>query len=217
MSKKASGIIKFLLIMLVIVVNPTIVRAENTNIYSTEEDGVWRPTDKITKNFVIKNVWKEKCFLESINFDRTIIKDIDTGREYSIEEATKEGILDDEYNVTINMGEERLYSGTMKDLTKKTIMLDKPVFMDLDSTVNFSMSIDFNSMAGNEFQNKRYEYILYPNAFKVVNDTNTDMPRFITQTGSILSTSNLFIGSLTIIMFGLLLMISERYKRGDDV
>ncbi|CDM67308.1 hypothetical protein CM240_0129 [Clostridium bornimense] len=217
MSKKVPGIIKILLIMLVIVVNPTIVRAENTNIYSTEEDGVWRPTDKITKNFVIKNVWKEKCFLEGISFNRTIIKDIDTGRGYSVEEATKEGILDDEYNVTINMGEEILYSGTIKELVKKTVMLDKPIFMDLDSTVKFSIAIDFNSMAGNELQNKRYEYILYPSAFKVEEDTNIDMPTFITQTGSILSISNLFIGSLTMVIFGILLMMSKRYRRGDDV
>ncbi|MBU5316108.1 hypothetical protein KQI30_07470 [Clostridium bornimense] len=216
MSKKKSGIIKFLLIMLVIVTNPIIARAEN--IYSIEEDGVWRPTDEIRKDFVIKNVWKEKCFLESISFDRTVIKDINTDKEYSIDEAIKEGILDDEYNVTINMGKEKLYSGTINELAKKTIVLDKPIFMDLNSKVDFCININFNAMAGNSYQNKRYEYILYPRAFKVVEDTNIDMPRFITQTGSSLSSTNLLIGSLAIIIFGtLLLMVPKIYKRGDDV
>ena len=54
--------------------------------------------------------------------------------------------------------------------------------------------------------------------FKVVEDTNIDMPRFITQTGSSLSSINLLIGSLAIIIFGtLLLMVPKIYKRGDDV
>lgn len=219
MSKKLFILKQALIILIIVVLNPIIAMAEGRNIYSTDEDGVWRPTDEVSKTFTIKNIWKEKCFLESITFDGTKIRDVDTGKEYSISEAEKEGILDDEYNVKVIMGNETLYSGTMKDLITGIIMLDDPIFMDLDSKVDFNITIDFNSLSGNEYQNKCYEYILYPNAFKLVEDTVPEIPnKFITKTGSIINNTNLFILSLTVISLGILLLgLPKKDKRGDDV
>ena len=98
-------------------------------------------------------------------------------------------------------------------------MLDDPIFMDLDSKVDFNITIDFNSLSGNEYQNKCYEYILYPNAFKLVEDTVPEIPnKFITKTGSIINNTNLFILSLTVISLGILLLgLPKKDKRGYDV
>ena len=116
MDKKILKRIKlFIIILSLSMIKVGGVKAESTDIYSTEEDGVWKPTDKISKTFKIQNIRGKKCYLEGIEFSRSYIKDNDTNYKYIIEEAEKENILDGTYNVTITDGKEEIYSGTMDD------------------------------------------------------------------------------------------------------
>lgn len=72
------------------------------------------------------------------------------------------------------------------------------------------MQIYFDALAGNEYQNKKYEYVLYPKAFKIEEEFKPEIN--IPQTGSIIS-SNLIIGiSGLLIVFGLIIL--KPLKRG---
>ena len=201
MDKKILKRIKlFIIILSLSMIKVVGVKAESTDIYSTEEDGVWKPTDKISKTFKIQNIWGKKCYLEGIEFSRSYIKDNDTNYKYIIEEAEKENILDGTYNVTITDGKEEIYSGTMDDLANRTINFKEPIFMDLNFVGEFYITIEFNNLAGNDYQNKSYEYILKPKVFVVTMDNNVDDSlSMLTKTGG-------FINKYTLIMVGVLIV-----------
>ena len=201
MDKKILKRIKlFIIILSLSMIKVVGVKEESTDIYSTEEDGVWKPTDKISKTFKIQNIWGKKCYLEGIEFSRSYIKDNDTNYKYIIEEAEKENILDGTYNVTITDGKEEIYSGNMDDLANRTINFKEPIFMDLNFVGEFYITIEFNNLAGNNYQNKSYEYILKPKVFVVTMDNNVDDSlSMLTKTGG-------FINKYTLIMVGVLIV-----------
>ncbi|CDM67313.1 hypothetical protein CM240_0134 [Clostridium bornimense] len=201
MDKKILQRIKlFIIILSLSMIKVVSVKAELTDIYSTEEDGVWRPTDKISKTFKIQNIWGKECYLEGIEFSKSYIKDNDINYKYSIEEAEKENILDNVYNVTITYGEEEIYSGTMDDLANRTINFKEPIFMDLNFVGEFYITIEFNNLVGNDYQNKSYQYILKPNVFVVMMENNVDDSLLVlTKTGEIINKNTLImVGILTV-------------------
>ena len=90
--------------------------------------------------------------------------------------------------------------------------------MDVNSKVDFNMNISFNSLAGNEFQNKNYEYILYPNAYTVTVEKDNVITKNLTKTGSIFNKETLILeASILIIMGVILARISKINRRGDKI
>lgn len=213
--KTAKSIICFFIVFLLFfAVNIYEVKADkkNNQIYSFEKDGYWRPTDDIGHDFYIENLWEEECYLESIGFKRISIKDISNDKVYSENEAVSSGIMDDKYYVTINQGEKNIYSGKMSELMKQEyITLDEPIFLELDTKVEFSMNIYFDALAGNEYQNKKYEYVLYPKAFKVEEEFKPEIN--LPQTGSVISSRLIILISGLLIVFGVLILKSLKEEK----
>ena len=208
MCKKTAKFITcfFIVFLLFFTVNSYDVKADKKydEIYSLEKDGYWRPTDDIAHDFYIENIWGEQCYLEGIGFQRISIKDVSTDKTYNEDDAISSGIIDDKYYVTINQGEKLLYSGKMSELMKQEyITLDEPIFLELDTKIKFSMQIYFDALAGNEYQNKKYEYVLYPKAFKIEEEfkSEVDLP----QTGSKYSSLTIVMLSACIIIIGIML------------
>ena len=208
MCKKTAKFITcfFIVFLLFFTVNSYDVKADKkyNEIYSLEKDGYWRPTDDIAPDFYIENIWGEQCYLEGIGFQRISIKDVSTDKTYNEDDAISSGIIDDKYYVTINQGEKLLYSGKMSELMKQEyITLDEPIFLELDTKIKFSMQIYFDALAGNEYQNKKYEYVLYPKAFKIEEEfkSEVDLP----QTGSKYSSLTIVMLSACIIIIGIML------------
>ena len=208
MCKKTAKFITcfFIVFLLFFTVNSYDVKADKkyNEIYSLEKDGYWRPTDDIAHDFYIENIWGEQCYLEGIGFQRISIKDVSTDEIYDEDDAISSGIIDDKYYVTINQGEKLLYSGKMSELMKQEyITLDEPIFLELDTKIKFSMQIYFDALAGNEYQNKKYEYVLYPKAFKIEEEfkSEVDLP----QTGSKYSSLTIVMLSACIIIIGIML------------
>ena len=208
MCKKTAKFITcfFIVFLLLFTVNSYDVKADKKydEIYSLEKDGYWRPTDDIAHDFYIENIWGEQCYLEGIGFQRISIKDVSTDKTYNEDDAISSGIIDDKYYVTINQGEKLLYSGKMSELMRQEyITLDEPIFLELDTKIKFSMQIYFDALAGNEYQNKKYEYVLYPKAFKIEEEfkSEVDLP----QTGSKYSSLTIVMLSACIIIIGIML------------
>ena len=208
MCKKTAKFITcfFIVFLLFFTVNSYDVKADKkyNEIYSLEKDGYWRPTDDIAHDFYIENIWGEQCYLEGIGFQRISIKDVSTDKTYNEDDAISSGIIDDKYYVTINQGEKLLYSGKMSELMRQEyITLDEPIFLELDTKIKFSMQIYFDALAGNEYQNKKYEYVLYPKAFKIEEEfkSEVDLP----QTGSKYSSLTIVMLSACIIIIGIML------------
>ena len=208
MCKKTAKFITcfFIVFLLLFTVNSYDVKADKKydEIYSLEKDGYWRPTDDIAHDFYIENIWGEQCYLEGIGFQRISIKDVSTDKTYNEDDAISSGIIDDKYYVTINQGEKLLYSGKMSELMKQEyITLDEPIFLELDTKIKFSMQVYFDALAGNEYQNKKYEYVLYPKAFKIEEEfkSEVDLP----QTGSKYSSLTIVMLSACIIIIGIML------------
>ena len=194
-------------------VNIQQVKAEkqDSEIYNLDKDGYWKPKDNIAHDFYIENIWGETCYLESIAFQRISIKDVGSDKSYNIDEAISSGIIDDAYNITINEGENLLYSGDISDLvSKERIPLKEPIFLELDTKIKFTISIYFDPLAGNEYQNKKYEYLLYPEAFKVeeVFKPEINLP----QTGSVISSFTIGIVGICLIILGLLISLRNKRK-----
>ena len=88
----------------------------------------------------------------------------------------------------------------MDDLANRTINFKEPIFMDLNFVGEFYITIEFNNLAGNDYQNKSYEYILKPKVFVVTMDNNVDDSlSMLTKTGG-------FINKYTLIMVGVLIV-----------
>lgn len=194
-------------------VNIQQVKAEkqDSEIYNLDKDGYWKPKDNIAHDFYIENIWGETCYLESIAFQRISIKDVGSDKSYNIDEAISSGIIDDAYNITINEGENLLYSGDISDLvSKERIPLKEPIFLELDTKIKFTISIYFDPLAGNEYQNKKYEYLLYPEAFKVeeVFKPEINLP----QTGSVISSFTIGIVGICLIILGVLISLRNKRK-----
>ena len=208
MCKKTAKFITcfFIVFLLFFTVNSYDVKADKKydEIYSLEKDGYWRPTDDIAHDFYIENIWGEQCYLEGIGFQRISIKDVSTDKTYTEDNAISSGIIDDKYYVTISEGDKLLYSGKMSELMKQEyITLDEPIFLELDTKIKFSMQIYFDALAGNEYQNKKYEYVVYPKAFKIEEEfkSEVDLP----QTGSEYSSLTIVMLSACIIIIGIML------------
>lgn len=208
MCKKTAKFITcfFIVFLLFFTVNSYDVKADKkyNEIYSLEKDGYWRPTDDIAHDFYIENIWGEQCYLEGIGFQRISIKDVSTDKTYNEDDAISSGIIDDKYYVTINQEEKLLYSGKMSELMKQEyITLDEPIFLEVDTKIKFSMQIYFDALAGNEYQNKKYEYVVYPKAFKIEEEfkSEVDLP----QTGSEYSSLTIVMLSACIIIIGIML------------
>lgn len=208
MCKKTAKFITcfFIVFLLFFTVNSYDVKADKkyNEIYSLEKDGYWRPTDDIAHDFYIENIWGEQCYLEGIGFQRISIKDVSTDKTYNEDDAISSGIIDDKYYVTISEGDKLLYSGKMSELMRQEyITLDEPIFLELDTKIKFSMQIYFDALAGNEYQNKKYEYVLYPKAFKIEEEfkSEVDLP----QTGSKYSSLTIVMLSACIIIIGIML------------
>ena len=208
MCKKTAKFITcfFIVFLLFFTVNSYDVKADKkyNKIYSLEKDGYWRPTDDIAHDFYIENIWGEQCYLEGIGFQRISIKDVSTDKTYNEDDAISSGIIDDKYYVTISEGDKLLYSGKMSELMKQEyITLDEPIFLEVDTKIKFSMQIYFDALAGNEYQNKKYEYVVYPKAFKIEEEfkSEVDLP----QTGSEYSSLTIVMLSACIIIIGIML------------
>ena len=194
-------------------VNIQQVKAEkqDSEIYNLDKDGYWKPKDNIAHDFYIENIWGETCYLESISFRRISIKDVGSDKSYNIDEAISSGIIDDAYNITINEGENLLYSGDISDLvSKEHIPLKEPIFLELDTKIKFTISIYFDPLAGNEYQNKKYEYLLYPEAFKVEEVFKPEIS--LPQTGSVISSFTIGIVGICLIILGLLISLRNKRK-----
>lgn len=216
MDKKILKIIKlFIIILSLSMIKVGNVKGESSKIYSTEEDGVWRPTDKVSKTFKIENVWGKKCFLEGIEFSRSYIKDVDTNRQYSLKEAEKYKILDNVYDVKISEGDKEIYSGNINSLVDKTIEFENPIFMDLDFVKEFTITIEFDSLAGNNYQNKSYEYILEPKVFVLITDDSADERlSVLTKTGEVISKSTvIMVGIIIAIGGGIMIWLTDNHGR----
>jgi hypothetical protein len=158
-----------------IVNNFTVVSAEEGNdmtVFSFEKDGYWEPSDSISHNFTIKNIWGKSCYLDYITLNKNYIIDVKTLREYSIDQAIENGIIND-YNVVIclndaNEGNDILFDGSMKELENYKIQLKKKIFMEQNTTVTFNIKISFDKLAKNQYQNKSYQYIIEPSAYQVI-------------------------------------------------
>jgi len=149
---------------------------DDKTVFSFEKDGYWKPSDSISRDFTVKNIWGKECYLDYITFNNTYIKDISTLKEYSVEEAVDYGIIND-YKVIIslndaNEGKEILFKGSMQELCNAKIELKEKLFMELDSVVTFNISITLDALASNEYQNKSYQYILQPSAFEITKPVN---------------------------------------------
>lgn len=191
---------------------------DDNYIYSRDKEGVWKPSDIVNNTFTIDNIWGEKCYLKGISFKRSYISDVNSGKVYSFDEAKEEGILDTEYNINIAQGSKNIYSGKISDLANRDINFENPIFMDVNSKVDFDMNISFNSLSGNEFQNKNYEYILYPNAFTVTVEKDNVITKKLTKTGSIFNKETLILeASILIIMGVIFAKISKINRRGDRI
>ena len=199
--------------------SPGVFGSEDDNyVYSREKEGVWKPSDIVYKTFTIDNIWGEKCYLQGISFKRSYISDVNSGKVYSFDEAKEEGILDTEYNIVIAKGNKNIYSGKISDLADRDINFEEPIFMDINSKVDFNMNISFNSLSGNEYQNKNYEYILYPNAFNVTVEKDNVITKKLTKTGSILNNLTLTLGASILMIMGVIFVkISKISRRGDKV
>lgn len=153
--------------------NPIFTKAnEDSSIFSLEKDGYWKPSDAITREFIISNTWNQKCYLDGFIFSNSYIKDLSTDRQYSVKEAIDEKIIDD-YNVSLSIkdeieGNEVLFSGGFNELINTQVKFSKPIYMNLDKQIKFSISISFDPKAGNEYQNKSYEFIISCDAHKTI-------------------------------------------------
>ncbi|NLK95792.1 MAG: hypothetical protein GX275_11515 [Clostridiales bacterium] len=173
MRKNIIKILSFLLCWFILICANNVAFAEEDKaIFSFEKDGFWKPTDSVSRDFVIENIWGEEGYLDYLSFQNTYIKDIETKYEYTVDEATNLGILDG-YLVEINLinddnSENLIFSGSMKDFTEGKIFIDNKIYMKLDSKIKFNMTITFDNNAPNKYQNKSYEYIFKPSAYKLV-------------------------------------------------
>ena len=129
------------------------------------------------------------------------LSDIQSNKIYETNEAISSGIMDDKYYVTISKGDKLLYSGKMSQLMKQEyITLDEPIFLEVDTKIKFSMEIYFDALAGNEYQNKKYEYVVYPKVFKIKEEFKPEIN--LPQTGSIISSNLIIVLSILLIVFG---------------
>lgn len=145
---------------------------DDKTIFSFEKDGYWKPSDSISRDFNVKNIWGKVCYLDYITFKNTYIRDVETLKEYSVGEAINNGIINN-YKVVIslndaNIGRDILFQGSIWDLIDAKIKLKNKIQMELDSVVTFNISITLDKLASNEYQNKSYEYIIEPLAYEVV-------------------------------------------------
>ena len=144
---------------------------DDKTVFSFEKDGYWKPSDSISRDFYVKNIWGKVCYLDYFAFKNTYIRDVKTLKEYSVEEAINSGIIND-YKVIIslidaNKGKDILFEGSMQEVSNTKIELKEKLFMELDSVVTFNISITLDALASNEYQNKSYEYIIEPSAYEV--------------------------------------------------
>lgn len=170
--KRKMVMIFFALFLFFISISPNLAKGEEENqIFSLEIDGLWKPSDIKTHEFKIKNDYGEKCYLDSISFKNTLIKDVQNQIVYSLKQAEEADIID-AYDVSISindqsMGEKLLFSGKLKELQDKDIIIPNSIYMDIDQEINFNITIMFDMQAGNEYQNKSYEFILFPKCHKI--------------------------------------------------
>lgn len=150
----------------------TVTVNEDNKIFSFSKDGFWKPSDSVTHDFFIGNGYGVNCYLDGFTFTNSYIKDLNTGKEYTVTDAISDGIIQD-YQVTLsvddqNEGSLTLFSGKFTDLILQQIKLSKPIFMDTQKQVQFKIIISFNPEAGNEYQNKSYEFNLALQAHKAL-------------------------------------------------
>lgn len=156
-----------------------VVSAEDENsIFNLDVDGYWKPTDIKSHDFFIKNGFGEICYINGFSFKKTTITDIETGKEYSLDEADKEGIIDS-YNIMFLLkddkyGESILYNGKLKNLNDYDIKLQKGLCMGIGQKIKFSMTISMDTDAKNKYKNKYYEFSIVPTCHKVIYDTSSD-------------------------------------------
>ena len=200
----------FIVFLLFFIVNSYDVKAykKYNEIYNFEKDGYWKPTDDIVHDFYIENIWNEGCYLEGIGFQRVSISDIQSNKIYETNEAISSGIMDNKYYVTISKGDKLCYSGKMSQLMKQEyITLDEPIFLEVDTKIKFSMEIYFDALAGNEYQNKKYEYVVYPKVFKIKEEFKPEIN--LPQTGSIISSNLIIVLSILLIVFGINIKVAK--------
>lgn len=179
MKKGFKNILFILIIIVQVLSNTAFVKAgeDDKIIFSFEKDGYWKPGDIKSHDFILKNIWNEECYVDYLYFKYSYVKDSETDKKYTVEEAVQEGLIEN-YNVSLNMvlndKEILLYEGTLRGLTFTKIELDHNIFMKLDSEIKFNMVISFNELTDNKAQNKQLEYIITPEAFKVIKDQNGD-------------------------------------------
>lgn len=150
----------------------TVTVSENNKIFSFSKDGFWKPSDSVTHDFLIGNGYGVNCYLDGFTFTNSYIKDLNTGKEYTVTDAISDGIIQD-YQVTLSVDDQiegslTLFSGKFTDLILQQVKFEQPIFMDTKKQVQFKMIISFNPEAGNEYQNKSYEFNLAPQAHKAL-------------------------------------------------
>lgn len=148
--------------------------SDENSIFSFNKDGYWKPGDVVTHEFKLNNIWGVECYLNSLYFKYSYIYDLDTKEKYTVEEALESKLLDN-YNVDfyikkVDGTKEKLYEGTIMNLSNTEIDLNPDIFLKLDGSVVFEMTISFDEYSSNEFQNKSLEYIILPEAYKVEYD-----------------------------------------------
>lgn len=150
----------------------TVTVNEDNKIFSFSKDGFWKPSDSVTHDFSICNGYGVNCYLDGFTFTNSYIKDLNTGKEYTVTDAISDGIIQD-YNVILSLDDQTegsltLFSGKFTDLILQQIKFSKPIFMDIQKQVQFKIIISFNPEAGNQYQNKSYEFNLALQAHKAL-------------------------------------------------
>lgn len=159
-------------------------KVEDNNLFDIEQDGYWKPGDTKTTEFEIENMWEEKCVLESITFTKSYIKDIETGKEYTTEEAIEDELLNN-YVISIFLDDDKygtyqLFEGDFEQLCDLKVKFHDKIYMDVDSKVKININITLKEDTDNSYQNKSYRFILEPNAYKINYEPDkTDKPNQI--------------------------------------
>lgn len=174
MNKKLLKGLKFLLVLILFFSNSLIVAfAEENNNYilSLEKDGYWKPSDSVSSDFYVINIWGEEGYLDSLSFNNTYIKDKETNKEYTVDEAVNMGIIEG-YSIELSIinkdnSLKKIFTGTMKELEGNKIHINDKIYMYLDTKVKFNMKISLDKKADNKYQNKSYEYLFSPSAYRI--------------------------------------------------
>lgn len=121
-------------------------------IFSKEQDGVWSPGEKVTKEFNITNVSSSVIGIESLDFDINYMYNHVNKSE--IKSGTKE-YNNIAKNIVVKVTDDKgilLYEDTLNKLKKKGVRFKERLDLEPNEVKKFSMTIDVNNDMDNDGQ-----------------------------------------------------------------